>query len=167
MDPISGYTETMSVVEMAAAGGKPREMGKVIANISVANIVDRAMVSEGRLAPEDARRVELTDVLVDTGATLLCLPEEIVAAIGPKLLREVVIETALGDSTARIYEGVSLTVEGRTATVDCLELGPGRRPLLGVFPLEVLGIELDLKNQRLSLLPDDNEDTYLTVLNAR
>ncbi len=152
---------------MAAAGGKPREMGRVLATISVANLVDKTLASEGRLAPEDVRRVQLLDVLVDTGASLLCLPAEIIAALGTKVLREVLIETALGDSTARIYEGVSLTVEGRTATVDCLELPRGRRPLLGVYPLEVLGIELDLKNERLHLLPDDDENTYLTVLNAR
>ena len=163
MDPISGYTETMSVVEMAAAGGKPRETGKVIASISVANIVDTVLASEGRLPPGDVRRVQLFDVLVDTGASLLCLPEETITALGSTVLREVSVETALGDSTVRIYQGISLTVEGRTATIDCMELPRGRRPLLGVYPLEVLGIEIDLKNERLSLLPEDSEHSYLMI----
>jgi hypothetical protein len=36
--------------------------------------------------------------------------------------------------------------------------------LLGVFPLEMLGIELDLRNQRLRVLPSESGDTYLTIL---
>jgi hypothetical protein len=35
---------------------------------------------------------------------------------------------------------------------------------LGVFPLESLGIELDLKNQTLKVLPETSMDTYLTIL---
>jgi hypothetical protein len=31
-------------------------------------------------------------------------------------------------------------------------------------PLEMLGLELDLKNQRLKVLPDDTRDTYLTIM---
>jgi hypothetical protein len=45
-----------------------------------------------------------------------------------------------------------------------LELPGGRDALLGVVPLEVLGIELDLKNQQLKVLPDTSADTYLTIL---
>jgi len=33
-----------------------------------------------------------------------------------------------------------------------------------VIPLEALGIELDLHNQRLRLLPEGPNDTYFTVL---
>lgn len=40
----------------------------------------------------------------------------------------------------------------------------GSRPLLGVIPLEALGIELDWQNQRLKVLPDGPTETYLTIL---
>ena len=156
----------MSVIEMAAAGGKPREMGKVIAAISVANLVDEGLAARGQLRLDQVRRLDLHDVLVDTGATLLCLPREIIETLQPDILREVRVDTAMGETTARIFRGISLTVEGRTGTVDCLELPGGKHPLLGVFALEALGIELDLRNQRLRLLPDDNENTYLTILHS-
>ena len=53
---------------------------------------------------------------------------------------------------------------GREGTFECLELPGGMNPLLGVIPLEALGIELDLKNQRLVILPISPTQTYLTIL---
>lgn len=45
-----------------------------------------------------------------------------------------------------------------------MELPGSEDPLLGLIPLEDLGLELDLKNQRLKLLPAEGKDTYLTIL---
>lgn len=53
---------------------------------------------------------------------------------------------------------------GREGTFECLELPGGRNALIGVIPLEALGIELDLRNQQLKLLPEESMDTYLTIL---
>lgn len=47
---------------------------------------------------------------------------------------------------------------------DCVELPGGADPLLGLIPLEDLGLEPDLKNQRLRVLPAEGKDTYLTVM---
>jgi hypothetical protein len=48
---------------------------------------------------------------------------------------------------------------GRAGTFECLELPGGKTPLIGVIPLEALGIEVDLRNQQLRLLPDTSSDT--------
>ncbi|MGH9852718.1 MAG: aspartyl protease, partial [Blastocatellia bacterium] len=53
---------------------------------------------------------------------------------------------------------------GREGTFECLELPGGKRPLLGVIPLEAMGIEPDLRSQSLRLLPLTEQDTYLTIL---
>ena len=45
-----------------------------------------------------------------------------------------------------------------------LRITGGRTPLLGVIPLEALGIELDLRSQELHLLPMGPEESYLTIL---
>jgi len=103
-------------------------------------------------------------VLVDTGATTLCLPTEIITQLGLDLLKEVDVETANGIGKARIFQDAKISLLGREGTFECLELPGGRNPLLGVIPLEALGIELDLKNQRLKLLPISPTETYLTIL---
>jgi hypothetical protein len=45
-----------------------------------------------------------------------------------------------------------------------LELPGGRDALLGVIPLEALGLELDLQKQTLRVLPTESINTYLTIL---
>lgn len=64
----------------------------------------------------------------------------------------------------RVFGEVRLTVEGRSAPFECLEMPGGEAVLLGVLPLETLGLELDLKNQRLIVLPDRGPGTYIMAL---
>jgi hypothetical protein len=45
-----------------------------------------------------------------------------------------------------------------------LELPGGSDALLGVIPLEALGLELDLQNQSLKVLPISPTKTYITIL---
>ncbi|NEP83996.1 MAG: hypothetical protein F6K39_41275 [Okeania sp. SIO3B3] len=62
-----------------------------------------------------------------------------------------------------VKEVASISLLGREGTFDCLELTASKRSLLGVIPLEMLGIKVDLKNQQLVVLPDASDDTYLTI----
>jgi clan AA aspartic protease len=101
---------------------------------------------------------------VDTGATTLCLPADVIECLGLELLREVDVETAVGISKARIFQDAKIALLGREGTFECLELPGGRSPLLGVIPLEALGIELDLQKQSLKILPISPTQTYLTIL---
>ena len=64
---------------------------------------------------------------------------------------------------ARLCRDAAITLMGREGTFDCLELPSGADPLLGVIPLEALGLEPDLRNQRLRVLPGEPGDTYYTV----
>ena len=146
------------------AEGRQRHVGQIRTTIEVANALDVGKRRYGEIGDEQVRRATLDRVLVDTGATLLALPARIIEQLGLKLLREVDIETATGFTTARIFGDVSLTVEGRTAPFECLEMPGGDSVLLGVLPLEALGLELDLQNQRLIVLPDRGPDTYVMAL---
>lgn len=123
-----------------------------------------SLAARGSIPANQVRSVTLEYVLVDTGAKTLCLPSEVIAQLGLELLREVDVETATGIGKARIFQDAKISLLGREGTFECLELPGGRSPLLGVIPLEALGIELDLKNQRLKLLPISPTETYLTIL---
>ncbi|WP_333444611.1 hypothetical protein [Microcoleus sp. herbarium2] len=52
---------------------------------------------------------------------------------------------------------------GPEGTFECLELPDSSEALSGVFPIEMLGIALDLNNQRLEILPIDQTETPLTI----
>src|SRR5262245_20186116 len=56
-------------------------MGRVMEIIKLTNEIDVAAAQEGRLQPEKVRSVEV-EALVDTGATMLVLPADVVAALG-------------------------------------------------------------------------------------
>ena len=140
------------------------EMGKIVTEVTITNRIDQAKAEQGIIPAENVRSVTLNKVIIDTGATTLCLPADIVKQLGLSLLKEVDVEMASGIGKARIFQDAKISLLGREGTFECLELPGGANPLLGVIPLEALGIELDLKNQRLFTLPISPTDTYLTIL---
>ena len=75
-------------------------------------------------------------------------------------------ENGSGSAAGTDFKEVILSVAGRQGTYNCLELPAGEDPLLGLIPLEDLGLEPDLPNQRLRLLPMEGKDTYLMILSA-
>ncbi|OCR00909.1 aspartyl protease [Oscillatoriales cyanobacterium USR001] len=139
-------------------------MGKVITTLVVTNRLDQGNAEDGMIPPEQVRSVTVENVLVDTGTTTLSLPANIIAQLGLKILKQVVIETAIGVSEARIFQDAKISLCGREGTFECWELPEGRNALLGVIPMEMLGIEVDLKHQRLKVLPDGPTESYLTVM---
>ena len=151
---------------MSTLSAPERSMGKVVVHLTIANRLDQARAEAGDIAAGQVRTLHVDDVLVDTGATTLALPANVIAMLGLALRREVPIMTAAGPGTARLFRDAELTIEGRSGTFDCLELPPGTTPLLGVIPLEALGLEPDLRNQRLRLLPEEPGNTYYTIYGA-
>ena len=141
-----------------------KQMGQVLTTITVTNRIDLVMAERGFISAEEVRSVTLDKVLVDTGATLLSLPASIISQLGLKQVGERDVETSAGIRKGRIFAGAQIIVEGREGRFDCLELPEGvAAVLLGVTPLEELGLEPDLKNQRLRVLPMNEEQTYLMV----
>lgn len=138
--------------------------GRILTTLTVINRADETAAARGYISPDAVRSVILKNVLVDTGATTLCLPAETIAQLGLDLLKEVDVATATGIGKARIFQDAKISLLGREGTFECLELPGGQNPLLGVIPLEALGIELDLQNQQLVLLPISPTQTYLTIL---
>ena len=140
------------------------KMGKILTTLTITNRIDEAKASQGLITNDQVRSVTLRDVLVDTGTTTLCLPPETIAQLGLDLLKEVDVTTAAGLRTARVFQDAKISLCGREGTFECLELPGGRNPLIGVIPLEALGLELDLQHQTLKVLPSTSIDTYLTIL---
>jgi predicted aspartyl protease len=122
-----------------------KKMGKVTTTITVTNWVDEVLAERGFIEPEQVRSVTLEKVLVDTGASRLCLPKDVIDCLGLKCSGENDIKTPIGVRKARLFDGIKLTVQGRTGQYNCIELPEGSAPLLGLIPLEDLGLEPDLQ----------------------
>ena len=142
---------------------KRHTLGMVTTPLTITNHGDQIEAERGHRQADAVRSVTLGEVIVDTGATTLALASDVIAQLGLDLQEEVPILTAAGPGTARLYRDARLTLLGREGTFDCLELPAGTRPLLGVIPLEALGLEPDLRNQRLRQLPREPGNTYFTL----
>jgi len=138
-------------------------MGKVTTIITVTNQVDEILAQRGFIPPEEVRSITIDNVLVDTGASRLCLPAEIISQLGLTQAGEIEGSTVVGTRNFRLFQGVKLTIAGRMGRYDCIELPTGEEALVGLIPLEDLGLEPDLKNQQLRVLPNQGKDTYLRV----
>ena len=143
------------------------DMGKIYTSITVINRADQILAAAAVISPDQIRSLTLENVLVDTGSTTLCLVPEVVARLGLQLLKEVDVATAKGIGKARIFRDATLIIAGREGTFECLELPGGQNNLLGVIPLEALGLEPDLRSQKLRVLPTESKDTYLTILSNK
>jgi clan AA aspartic protease len=138
-------------------------MGRIMTTLVVTNRLDQGLAERNVIPVDEIRSVTLKDVLVDTGATTLCLPADVISQLGLSLLKEVDVATATGFGKARIFQDAKISLCGREGTFECLELPGGTDPLLGVIPLEALGIELDLQNQTLKVLPISPNASYLRI----
>jgi predicted aspartyl protease len=135
-------------------------MGTVKTQITVTNLVDEILAERGFIATEAIRSVTLENVLVDTGATRLCLPANIINQLGLPLDQEIDIKTAAGVIKARLFKRLSLSIQGRKGEFDYTELPEGEDALLGLIPLESLGLQPDIINQQLIVLPEAGINTY-------
>lgn len=105
----------------------------------------------------------IPDVLMDTGASLLCLPADVVAELGLNFDRDVAVSTPTGTSTLRLFRDARVEYEDRAAVVSAVELPVGAAPLLGAIPMEELGIEPDLQNRRMRKFPIDLRNSFMRV----
>jgi predicted aspartyl protease len=64
------------------------QMGIITITITVTNLVDEILAERGFIPNEQVRSITLDNLLVDTGATRLCLPADIINRLGlPQYLR--------------------------------------------------------------------------------
>ena len=77
---------------------------------------------KGILPADQARRVEVEDALVDTGATELSMPKRLIQQLGLQPTRTRRARTAAASTTVQVYEAVRLTVQGRDCLSDVAKL---------------------------------------------
>src|SRR5436190_1903443 len=142
MVTVSDSRETESAI-------KGDERGKVIIKAEIFSAYDEERVRNGILKPELIRQTSV-EMLVDTGAMLVSIPEEEIAKLGLRVVREAVSKYANGQKAVRkIYGPVRIKVMGREDHVLVMASHPGMPALLGQLALEGLDLIVDPKRQKL------------------
>ena len=142
------------VTETTATLSELQAMGKVVVEIEVVNSEDVGLQRRSLLTSGEVRRAKLM-ALVDTGATMISIPEDAIERLGLPVVRQATSKYADGRTERRnIYGPATLNLLGRTCTVDVLSSHTGQPALLGQLPLEGLDLLVDPRRQRLIPNPE-------------
>jgi len=125
-------------------------MGRVLVEATIENLEDLWAVKRGLMAPDQVRRVTITDALADTGATMLSLPTRLIRQLGLTKTGRRRVNSSLGIREADVYDAVRLTIQGRDCPLDVMEVPDTVSVLIGQIPLERLDLVVDLQSRRLT-----------------
>ncbi len=93
-------------------------------------------------------RSESVELLVDTGATLLVVPQDLAGRLGLVVRRRQTVVAAGGVRDVWPVAEVRLTLDGQEVTTPCF-IAPGGPALLGAVALESLFLAVDPVAKRL------------------
>ncbi|MDZ7289928.1 MAG: hypothetical protein ONB44_10085 [candidate division KSB1 bacterium] len=127
-------------------------MGKVIEKVKLTNIFD------------PSKSVEI-DAVIDSGATMLALPQDVIDQLG--LLKDREVKARYADKHREdksIYGIVQLDVAGRSGKFEVLAENVGTPPLVGQVVLEILDLLIDAKSRKLTPNPESPEMPMVEVL---
>src|SRR5689334_15888802 len=125
-------------------------MGRVLTEATIENSGDLWNADQGTLPADQVRRVTVTDALVDTGATTLGLPTGLIQQLGLRKSYEKRAVSSTGPATVSVYGPVRVTIQGRSCSVDAMEIPDGVPVLIGQIPLEALDLVVDLRSRQLT-----------------
>ncbi len=140
-----------------------QEMGRVLTTAKLTNVFDQDRAKAGELQPREVRTVEV-EGLVDTGATMLVLPGDVVQKLGVPLVREVTVTYANGGKAQRsIARGIVIEIQGRDAIVDAIVEPEAKTVLIGQVPLEVMDLIVDPKKATLGPRPESPDSPLIEL----
>jgi predicted aspartyl protease len=128
---------------------KAEEMGRVLTNAAIENLEDRWAAKRGLIDEASIRHVEVNDALVDSGATLLSLPTRFIKQLGLEKAGSKRVTSSTGGGEANMYSAVKLTIQGRSCTMDVMEVPDDVPVLIGQLPLEHLDFVVDMRRHAL------------------
>lgn len=131
-----------------------KTVGKVLVTSKFENMQDLTRVNLGLIPADQVRSVEVSDALVDTGATMLSLPKRVIAQLGLDRVRSRKFRTTSGLAEFGIFDVVRLTIQGRECKVEVSEVPDECPVLIGKIPLEALDFVVDPVGQKLIGNPD-------------
>src|SRR5688500_8611228 len=141
-------------------------MGKVMNIIKLTNTTDLDEAARGLIAPDQVRTVSV-EALVDSGAIMLALPQDLVDRLGVPVVEMRRAKMADGQVRELACVGsVRFEVLGRQMTCGALVLPAGTTPLIGQLQLEELDLIVDAKNREVRVNPESPDMPTLDLLRA-
>ena len=138
-------------------------MGEIVASMKLENTADRSIASQG-LRDESTIRRTTVEGVVDTGAVMLVLPENVVSRLGLDTQREVIVTYADERKETRPVAGpVTIHIGNRFMIAECVVGPPLSEPLIGQIVLEALDLVADCANRTVAPRPESPDSPLLKL----
>jgi clan AA aspartic protease len=135
-------------------------MGLIKKKVKISNMEDLFKKKSGLISPDKVRSVEV-EAIIDSGARMLCLPEDLVEKLGLETVDKKTVVYANGrKEIKKIGSAVILEIMERKTACQVLIESPGAPVLLGHIPLEDLDFVIDMSKEDLVVNP---ESPYLPL----
>ena len=131
-------------------------MGRIIQKgVILRNHEDETLANRGFLKPEEVRQLTL-DMIVDTGAFHVSLPQALVDQLGLPLIRDDLATMADNRKVpVKVHNDLTVIIGDRSSIVKCLAK-PSSPNLLGVLVLEDINYIIDPRNE--CIIPNPNAE---------
>ncbi len=131
---------------------RSRALGKVIERIRLSNVFDPTKNEEVK-------------AVIDRGATMLVLPQDLVDRLNLRKVRDARVRYANGQVQLKpIYGIVALEIQGRIGNFDVLGEVAGCQPLVGQIVLEELDLVIHPSTRELTPNPESPEMPMVEIL---
>jgi clan AA aspartic protease len=115
-------------------------MGEIITKIELENYLDRVLLEDKKIKKSEVRSFKM-NALVDTGAVMLMLPQDVVEKLGLRTIRTAIVTYAdERKETRNIAGGLFIRIGDRETVSTCIVGPPNSEALIGQIIME----ELDL-----------------------
>lgn len=139
-------------------------MGEIRVKVDLRNEGDLFLYEQGKLPEQKIRSAEV-EALVDAGAVMVLLPQDLVEKLGLRRIGKVIVRLANEEKVELEKAGaLSLIIADREMSTTCLIGPPGCEPLVGQIVLEELDLILDSIKRTLTPRPDS---PYLPTLKLK
>lgn len=139
-------------------------MGEVKVEVELENAVDRELQRQGTLQEEKIRSAKIR-ALVDSGAVLLVLPQDLVETLGLREVGKAIVSYDDERREERSLAGiVTVRVGDRSTSLNCVVGPPSSGALLGQVVLETMDLLVDCTQQKLVPRP---ESPFLPLLKLK
>jgi clan AA aspartic protease len=138
-------------------------MGKVTEKVIVKNFIEIDKFSDGLIAQEAIRTVEL-EAIVDTGAAFLGLPPEVITKLGLRYSRSRTLMTTNGQVKRKIFLGAVIIIQGRDIQMEVMENDETTPPLIGYLVLESMVLVVEPREEKVTPNPEHNGKWIMDLL---
>lgn len=139
-------------------------MGRALTEATIENLEDIWAQKRGLIHSESVRRLDVNDALVDSGATLLSMPTRLIQLLGLEKVASKQVTSSVGLAEANMYSAVRVTIQGRSCTMDVMEVPNDVPVLIGQLPLEHLDFVVDMRSHQLIGNPAHGDEHIYELL---